>query len=364
MSDVDAATTFDAGEFMMTSAHLSSNLTSPLSASKIDLLKSKAKKLRKEQGLTHMEALDQVAKAQGFKNWRVLATQSNTESSPSGELFAKVLSFEDGVFNVVFDTPRPPSPDDAFLKDMAYACLPFEINISDLTTEPFGGTARLPYGIAREMSPAPERELSQLVYKACADWLVRHEFDLFTKKASECGKFLAEACNLTYEKLILDDLPLPRLFKSQHNLTWKNCWVTLDKEPAQDSHGNTFFKGVYCSVRTHGEDPEARTWRLTPLGTSNFMSSRFAPFCSIEGDYSGKSFDTREEAQALVHELIESLVDETMELASEGMLRDLEGITVISEEDFAKLSTEKQEELVRENLAESIFVTDAWGRVI
>lgn len=49
----------------------------------VDYVKRLAKKLKKEEGITHYEALDQIVQKLGFKNWKHFNNQNKNSNPPS-----------------------------------------------------------------------------------------------------------------------------------------------------------------------------------------------------------------------------------------------------------------------------------------
>ena len=85
------------------------NITIITPARAVEMLKQKARKLKKDSGLSHHDALDQVAKIAGFHHWHHV-TEMAARTAPTEEAFRNGLI-------VAYDSSEAEIDSDFFVED-------------------------------------------------------------------------------------------------------------------------------------------------------------------------------------------------------------------------------------------------------
>lgn len=60
----------------------------------IDLFKKEAKRIKKEKGITHSEALDQISKSLGFNNYRQVINEAESMTEEFLEIFPQLREWQ------------------------------------------------------------------------------------------------------------------------------------------------------------------------------------------------------------------------------------------------------------------------------
>lgn len=309
----------------------SSSSTPRLSALEISKLKSEAKRLKKEKGVKHSEALDLIAKSIGFDSWDTVAHSER-----------KFKIEVDGSTVLVTLTENTP---------------PLKLSFKDFEIRNSVG----------HVDAGLDSETEALIYEEALAVILEKQPCLYINDAEHTEGSPTEGCFFTFEMPAEDELNYPRLLRVYEDVSWGDCWVKLYNKPALDQYGRIWLDGVYCNVRSPGQHPGGKTWWLTPVFKVNAIGSYYAPMCHVQGDYSGEKYETPSEAEKVVETLAdETLTDLYIEEYSEvverdGVLKSGNGEVIMSAAEFDGLSLEKKKTKIKEVFVRGFSVCDAFG---
>lgn len=318
----------------MTNSSNSSGATPHLSTLAISKLKSEAKRLKKEKGIKHSEALDLVAKSLGFDSWDTIAHSER-----------KFKIEVDG--NTVLVTLAENTP-------------PLKLSFRDFEIRNSVGY----------VDAGRDAETEALIYEEALAVILESPACLYVNQAENTDGVPTEGCFFTFKMPAEDELRYPRLLRVYEDVSWGDCWVKLHEKPALDQFGRIWLDGVYCDVRSPGQHPGGNTWWLTPVFRVMAIGTYYAPIDHVSGDYSGDKFESPSEAEQAIEKLAEdtitdSFVKETCEAVElQGGLKTANGDTLMPLARFNSLGFVEKKAAIKRCFMKNFSVCDAFGNEI